>query len=188
MADAPGAYNDDLRLHLMVLRCQAGDERAFRSLLDEFGGRTLRYLRGLVDDDADDVQQEVWLSVYRSIASLANPRAFRTWLFSTTRRRAIDHLRKRRRGRELIVDSSDGERESQDVAADDSAKDDLDGAALGDVLAGLPPPQREVLVLRFQDELSYAEIALVVGCPVGTVKTRIHHAKRKLQELLRSES
>lgn len=187
MADAPAAYNDDLRLHLMVLRCQSGDERAFRSLLDEFGGRTLRYLRGLVDDDADDVQQEVWLSVYRSVASLANPQAFRTWLFSTTRRRAIDHLRKRRRERELIVESSE-ESELPDVPVDDSTIDDIDRTALGDVLAGLPPPQREVLLLRFQDELSYAEIALVVGCPVGTVKTRIHHAKRKLQELLRSKA
>ena len=188
MADAHAAHNDDLRLHLVVLRCQAGDERAFRSLLDEFGGRTLRYLRGLVDDDADDVQQEVWLSVYRSIASLANPRAFRTWLFSTTRRRAIDHLRKRQRERDLIVDSGDEGEPPWDVAAEDAAIDEVDRAELGAVLAGLPPPQREVLLLRFQDELSYAEIALVVGCPVGTVKTRIHHAKRKLQELLRSTS
>lgn len=188
MADVSAAPNDDLRVHLTVLRCQAGDEHAFRSLLDEFGGRTLRYLRGLVDDDADDVQQEVWLSVYRSIASLANPGAFRTWLFSTTRRRAIDHLRRRRRERELLVDSADAAEEAVDVPADDSTIGDIDRGALGDVLAGLPPPQREVLLLRFQDELSYAEIALVVGCPVGTVKTRIHHAKRKLQDLLRSES
>ncbi|HYM25736.1 MAG TPA: RNA polymerase sigma factor [Vicinamibacterales bacterium] len=187
MADVPAAHDNDLRLHLTVLRCQAGDERAFRSLLDEFGGRTLRYLRGLVEDDADDVQQEVWLSVYRSIASLANPGAFRTWLFSTTRRRAIDHLRSRRRERELMVDSTDATGEF-DLPIDDPSIEDIDRGALGNVLAGLPPPQREVLLLRFQDELSYAEIALVVGCPVGTVKTRIHHAKRKLQELLRSES
>ena len=188
MADPRAGHDDDLRLHLTVLRCQAGDEDAFRALLGEFGGRTLRYLRSLVEDDADDVQQEVWLSVYRSVASLANPGAFRTWLFSTTRRRAIDHLRRRRRERELLVDSTDASGEPVDASADDPAMEDPGRGALDDLLAGLPPPQREVLLLRFQDELSYAEIALVVGCPVGTVKTRIHHAKRKLQELLRSGS
>jgi len=181
MADATPAHEHDLRLHLLVLRCQAGDERAFQQLLDDFGTRTLRYLRGLVGDEADDVQQDVWLSVYRAIATLANPGAFRTWLFSTTRRRALDHLRKRRREEELIADAAD------DVlydAADESALDTFDAGALDDVLAGLPQPQREVLLLRFQDQMSYSEIAVIVGCPVGTVKTRIHHAKRKLHDIL----
>jgi RNA polymerase sigma-70 factor (ECF subfamily) len=49
-------------------------------------------------------------------------------------------------------------------------------------VARLPPLQREALLLRYRDELSYAEIALVVGVPVGTVKTRVHHAKRTLQQ------
>src|SRR6185503_13122240 len=91
-----------LSLHLLVLRCQAGDERAFARLMDAFGNKTLGYLRGLVGDDADDVQQEVWLSVYRGIGGLANPGAFRTWLFRTTRHRAVDFLRKKKRERELV--------------------------------------------------------------------------------------
>lgn len=181
MVEATPAREHNVRLHLLVLRCQAGDERAFRQLLDEFGARTLRYLRGLVGDDADDVQQDVWLSVYRAIATLANPSAFRTWLFSTTRRRALDHLRKRRREQELIVDADD---DATYDAADESALDAFEGGTLDDVLAGLPPPQREVLLLRFQDQMSYSEIAVIVGCPVGTVKTRIHHAKRKLHDIL----
>jgi RNA polymerase sigma-70 factor (ECF subfamily) len=183
MPDATPARDDDVRLQLLVVRCQAGDERAFGRLLDEFGGKTRRYLFGLVGDDADDVQQEVWLSVYRSIATLANPRAFRTWLFSTTRRRALDYLRKRRREQELIVDAGDDTLGVHEVA-DESSIDALDGQDLASVLADLPPPQREVLLLRFQDEMSYNEIAVIVGCPVGTVKTRIHHAKRKLHDIL----
>jgi RNA polymerase sigma-70 factor, ECF subfamily len=175
--------DDRLRLHLLVLRCQVGDESAFAALFDEFGERTHRYLRGILGDDADDAQQEVWISVYRAIATLANPDAFRTWLFSSTRRRALDHLRVRKREAELMVDPSDAGVGVADVPDEATQRvfvaDDLVG-----VLAGLPPPQREVLVLRFQDDLSYAEIAVIVGCPVGTVKTRIHHAKRKLHELL----
>jgi RNA polymerase sigma-70 factor (ECF subfamily) len=185
MTDASLA-DDELRLQLLVLRCQAGDERAFATLFEQFGGRTHRYLSGILGDDADDAQQEVWLSVYRAIATLAAPAAFRTWLFSTTRRRAIDFLRKRKRDAELMVDPSEVSTDVAGVADDPNEAEwrALPASDLAGVLAGLPPPQREVLLLRFQDELSYAEIAVVVGCPVGTVKTRIHHAKRKLHELL----
>src|SRR3954454_4142699 len=105
-----------LQLQLLVLRCQAGDERAFATLLDEFGEKTLRYLRGLLGEDADDVQQEVWLAGVKGIRALAHPAAFRTWLFRTTRHRAIDFLRARKRDRELIDD-----RAVDDIAASDDS-------------------------------------------------------------------
>ena len=173
------AQSDDLRLSLLVLRAQAGDERAFGRLFEEFGQKTLGYLTGLVGDEAEDVQQEVWLGVFRSLKSLTNPGAFRTWLYRTTRHRAIDRLRGRRRHQELFV-PADEESTADLVAADADAP--LREEELQWLLSGLPPPQREVLLLRYRDELSLAEIALIVGCPVGTVKTRIHHARRKLRE------
>ena len=185
MAELRPPTVDDVRLHLLVLRCQAGDERAFNQLIDSFGNRTLRYLRGLVGDAAEDVQQEVWLAVYLRIRVLSNPRAFRTWLFRTTRHRAIDHLRVQKRD-ELLVDVA------QDVADLTESPDDSD-AALGDIdldaaMALLPPVQREVLLLHYRDHLSYAEIALVVGCSIGTVRSRLHHAKRKVREHYESHS
>src|SRR4051812_40241779 len=100
-------YRDDrdaLRIHLLVLRCQTGDERAFATLMERFGPRTLGYLRAVLGADAEDVQQEVWLAVFRGIAGLANAGAFRTWLYRTTRHRAIDFLRRCRRERELLDD------------------------------------------------------------------------------------
>ncbi len=179
---------DRLSLHLLVLRCQAGDERAFVKLMDAFGSKTHGYLRGLVGEDADDVQQEVWLSVYRSISGLANPGAFRTWLFRTTRHRAVDFLRKRKRERELADDLAHETIES-DEESNDTPFSQIDEPTLDVALKGIPPPQREVLLLRYRDDMSYSEIALVVGCPIGTVRTRLHHAKRRLQELLtRGES
>ena len=60
----------------------------------------------------------------------------------------------------------------------------LDESALERALAELPPLQREAVQLRYRDGMSYTEIALVVGCPVGTVRTRLHHAKRRLHERL----
>jgi RNA polymerase sigma-70 factor, ECF subfamily len=177
--DAAAGANE-LRLHLVVLRCQAGDERAFAQLFELLGERSLRYLRGLVGDAADDVQQEVWLSVYRHIASLSNPRAFRTWLFSTTRHRALDYLRREKRERELLDDVADEMRE----ASDEEGFDAPAAAALDSALTQLSPLHREVLVLRYRDDMSYGEIALVLGVPIGTVRTRLHNAKRKLQDNL----
>ena len=180
--------DEELRLHLQVLRCQAGDERAFAELFARFAERTLRYLRGLVGDAAEDVHQEVWLAVYRGLAALADPRAFRTWLYRTTRHRAVDHLRRRRRERELVADVAAEAEETIGPAEDDplAALEPLDASALAAALAALPGVQREALVLRYQDGLSYAEIATVVGCSVGTVRSRLHHAKRRLHDVLAS--
>ncbi len=168
------------RLHLLVLRCQAGDERAFARLFELFADRSLRYLRGLVGDAADDVQQEVWLSVYRNVASLGNPGAFRTWLFSTTRHRALDFLRRQKRERELLEDVAEEMRESIDESGLDVRVD----AALDSAVSQLSAQHREVLLLRYRDDMDYGEIALVLGVPIGTIRTRLHYAKRRLQELL----
>ena len=139
----PAAEGQDIGLHLLVLRCQTGDERAFARLLELFGDRTLRYLRGMLGDDAEDVQQEVWITVFNRIRNLADPSAFRTWLFRTTRHRAIDFLRSTRRERMLIDDVDPGE-----VAASGVEDDAPDLDAVGAALLAIPPPQREVLVLK----------------------------------------
>ena len=172
---------DVLRLHLVVLRCQTGDERAFAQLFEWFNGRTERYLRNLVGDAADDVQQEVWLAVYRGLSSLTNPRAFRTWLFQTTRHRAIDYLRKHKRERELISEVSSEAIEVSELAEETGT---LDFGNFDALLAELPTAQREALLLRYRDDLSYNEIALIVGCSVGTIRSRLHHAKRRMLELM----
>ena len=176
----------DIRLHVLVMRCQTGDERAFDALLSEFGHRTLAYIRGFAGDDADDVQQELWLHVFQRISTLADPGAFRTWLFRATRNRVIDWLRRAKRERELL-DDAPLRVESTDVATSNPMTDAgfIDPEELDAALGKIPPPQREVLLLRYRDDLSYADIALVVGCPLGTVRTRLHHGRKRLQELLK---
>ena len=177
---------DQLRLHLTVLRAQTGDEKAFAALLGEYGVRTLAYARSLVGDtDADDVQQETWLAVYRNMAQLHDPSAFEMWLFRTTRHRAFNWLRRFRRERELL-DDVPLEQVPADQAEDEVAMA-FDTPAFSAAVAGLPPPQREALLLRYRDDLSYAQIALVVGCPIGTVRARLHYAKKRLQTILSPE-
>jgi RNA polymerase sigma-70 factor (ECF subfamily) len=150
--------------------------------LTSFGSRTLAHLRTLVGDEAEDVQQEVWLAVYRRIGSMANPGGFRTWLFQTTRHRAIDYLRARRREREIFDDEATVD--ITQIAATENERVDLAGGTVAAVFAQLTPLHREVLQLRYQEDLSYVEIALVSGCAVGTVRSRLHNARRHLQQLL----
>ncbi len=181
MADSSADERDALRLHLLVLRCQTGDARAFATLMDRFSQRTLRYLQGLVGDGAEDVNQEVWLTVYGRLATLTDPRRFRTWLYRTTRHRAIDHLRTLRRERELFDDAGDAGDAKYFTAADDaSVAHDL--PSIDVQLRDLAPIHREVLLLRYRDDLTYAEIALVAGCSVGTVRSRLHYAIHRLRE------
>lgn len=185
--DPQRSQTEKLLLHLLVVRCQAGDEDAFARLLERFGPRTLRYLERIVGDEAEDVHQEVWLGVYRRIGQLATPAAFVTWLFSVTRHRAVDYLRRRRRARELAEDVA-----AESIVHDEPAVNEEDAVLRGydrddamelpAAIAALPPVHREVLLLRYQEELSYAEMAAVIGCSIGTVKSRLHHAKRRLQD------
>lgn len=137
----------------------------------------------MLGDDAEDVQQEVWLAVYQAVAGVVKPQAFRTWLYRTTRHRAIDFLRRRRRERELL----------DDVAADAveaaEPEDEVPLDTLRGALDRLPPAHREILLLRYAHDMSYEEIALVIGRPVGTVRSRLHHAKARAHALLeRGES
>jgi len=173
-----------LRLHLLVLRCQAGDEQAFAALYRAFNPRTLRYLRGLLDTrSAEDVHQEVWLTVYQKIATLANPRGFRTWLYQVTRHRAIDFLRREKRQSDLLQTvEEDGVDEA--VHPTDDPLPSTVSPHVQAALDRLSPAHRDVLILQFWEEMSYAEIALVVGCSVGTVRSRLHHAKRNIRDVL----
>lgn len=180
MADSN--VEDHLSTYLLVVRCQVGDEEAFAKLYELFSEKTLRYLNGLLGDDAPDVQQELWLSVYRGIRNVGNPNAFRTWLFRTTRHRAIDFLLRTKRERELVDEAS---LEMLDASYEDQFElsDNVDGIQLEGALEAMPAVQREVLLLRYRDEMSYSEMALVIGCPIGTVRTRLYHAKRRMHFL-----
>jgi RNA polymerase sigma-70 factor (ECF subfamily) len=177
---------DPLSINLLVIRSQAGDEWAFARLYEVFGEKTLRYLAGLLGDDAPDVQQELWLSVYGGIRHVANPNAFRTWLFRATRHKAIDFLRKAKRETELMESVSIDQLEANDDSENKFPESDSD-TDLFHALSTMPMQQREVVLLRYRDEMTYGEIAMVIGCPIGTVKTRLYYAKRRLRDLLKGD-
>lgn len=173
-----------LRENLLVIRAQVGDDEAFSDLFRLFGEKTHRYLVGLVGDSAaDDVQQETWLTVYRRIGSLANPAGFRTWLFQVTRNHAVDLLRRTRRD-QVVRAEAETMLVDTDLPGEDEFELEIDDQAIAAAVDELSPLHREVLVLRFWKDLTYPEMALVIGVPIGTVRSRLYHAKRLLRERL----
>jgi RNA polymerase sigma-70 factor (ECF subfamily) len=165
---------------VLVVRCQAGDRAAFEELIELHQPRLRYFLASMAGDDsaADDLLQEVWFEVYRGVARLADPGAFPAWLYRLARRRALRELRKKRQPR-CSLDGIDVAEEEED---DDFSAEDAERvhAALG----RLAPEHREVLLLRFFEGMAYEEIACVTGCHLGTVRSRLHYAKRALRRLM----
>lgn len=177
--------DDALVDHLLVLRAQLGAHDAYARLIDRHHARLRFYLRRLVgpSSEAEDLLQEVWLIVVRKLGTLEHPEAFRTWIYRVARHHAISWLRKRRI--EVPLDEAGPEAEAAaSETEDEPGFDPQDAAAMYAALEALSPSHREMLTLRFLSGLTYEEIARVLACPVGTVRSRIHYAKAALRAAL----
>jgi RNA polymerase sigma-70 factor (ECF subfamily) len=164
---------------VLVLRCQTGDRAALEELYLRYSRRVGYYLQRLIGrEDIADVQQEVWLSVIRNIAKLKAPDAFGVWLYRIARTRAMDRIADREEFERL--DEAHPEMNGVDQAEFSAS----DAAAIHHALDKLSAPHREVLMLRFLESLTYEQIAQVAGCSVGTVRSRLFHAKRALRARL----
>lgn len=177
-----------LKLHLLVLRCQVGETSAFRELHVLFADRTLRFLKSFVTASvAEDLNQELWLVVYKRIAGLANVDGFKTWLFQIARNKALDHLRSANRF-DAFYEAFKTEAEPLAMGdADELPAPDMSGY-LKEGLEYLSNTHSEVLVLHFLEGMDYEEIALISGCAIGTVKSRAHNAKLKLKNFINTKN
>jgi RNA polymerase sigma-70 factor (ECF subfamily) len=172
---------DRLYERLLVVRCQTGDEPAYRELIERYSPRLRYFLRKRLAhaDRADDLLQDVWLDVFRQLPRLQDAAAFTAWIYQIARGKAL--LDVRRNGRLPIA------AENLDlVAAADTEPTFLpeDAERIHAGLDRLNDEHREVLLLRFLEELSYEQIGRVIGSPVGTVRSRLHYAKQALARLL----
>jgi RNA polymerase sigma-70 factor (ECF subfamily) len=161
----------------LVGQVAAGDEDALRELLRRYE-RPLahfihRFTRGR---DVEDLYQETWLRVVRHAPRFDRPRRFSTWLFQIAVNLCRDWHRRR--------PPEPAEPVEPPMTADPTTHVEhrIDTARLLDVL---PQPQREALILRYYHDLSEAEAAEVLGCPTGTVKSRVHNALARLATLVR---
>ncbi len=178
----------------ILRRAQAGDEAAFGIIMRAHYEPLFRLVHAIVrnDHDSRDVCQEVWLTIWKQLPSFRGDAKFTTWIHPIAVRRAIDHLRKRRRwyDRFLPFASDDDTVESApEPSTTDDARQQVEGtertARLRRILDSLPPKLRAVLALREVEGLSYEEIAKVTAIPTGTVMSRLYHARRLLAQKLK---
>jgi len=181
----------------LLRRAQAGDEAAFGIIMRAHHERTFRLAFAIVHNEADarDVCQEVWLTVWKQLATFRGESRFMTWLHPIVTRRSLDHLRKRRRWFDRFLPfgtQDDSIASAPEPATDETGRDQAEGnetvARVRAALATLPPKHRAVLALRELEGLSYEEIAQATGVPVGTVMSRLFHARRLLAEKLGQSS
>jgi RNA polymerase sigma-70 factor (ECF subfamily) len=165
----------------LALRCQAGELDAFEDLIAVMERPLLYYAASLTGnaDSGLDVLQEVWIKVLRGIRKLKEPGSLRSWLYSITHGVAVDRIRRSASRERAEQAELEGFEEAEEPSFDEE-----DAAAIHEALSQIGFRHREVLVLHFLEDLSVAEIAAVVGCSVGTVKSRMHYAKRAMKEIL----
>lgn len=145
------------------------------ALYDTVGPDVFAYLRRRLEDahDAEDLLQQTFLLAARDAAPLRAAASRRAWLIGIARNLLREHRRRRVRRRTVPIPA--------DAAAPETGPEDPRLEEMRRAIARLPETHREVLALRLGDGLSYTEVAEVLGIPIGTVRSRIHHAVRRLR-------
>ncbi|HEX8524434.1 MAG TPA: sigma-70 family RNA polymerase sigma factor [Tepidisphaeraceae bacterium] len=170
-----------LYARLLVLRCQTGEESALAELIADYSPRLRFYLRKMAgDSSADDLLQDVWVDVVRNFNRLQDPDALPGWIYRIARDKAYRDLRRRRRYVPLPP-QEESAGTVDDVEQPWTAEDADQVRSAMDLL---PAQHREVLALRFVEDMDYEQIASVVGAPVGTVRSRLFYAKRALRKAI----
>jgi RNA polymerase sigma-70 factor, ECF subfamily len=172
---------DDARL---VARFQRGDEDAFDELVERHRRRIYSLVCRLASPaEADDLAQEVFIAAYRALPGFRGDSAFSTWLYRITVHVCSHHLRRRR------LDTTDLDEQQpsweRDHDPERSAMSSELQTRVREAIEQLPYKLRLVVVLRDLQGLSYEEIAQVVGCPIGTVRSRLHYATQRLAIVLK---
>ena len=176
-----------IQTELLVLRYRRGDERALEELVSIWERPLFYYIRRLVDseEDAWDVLQEVWFKVIRKVRKLRDPAAFPPWLYKLARSSAIDHLR---RNPSFTPFSEHGQEQIAIQDEVDVLSWTLEAEKLHWGLSRLSHHHREALILHFLEGFSLAEISEITGASVGTIKSRLHYARKSLRSLLEREA
>ncbi|HBL15667.1 MAG TPA: hypothetical protein DD417_02595 [Elusimicrobia bacterium] len=168
----------------LVRRCLAGEDAAFELTLDLYRDRVFSLLCRLAQNpaDAEDLAQETFLKAFRNLSQYDPSRPLLSWLFAIAHNTAMDF----HRARNPALVSLDAEEAPLELPERTPRLELAVAASLRSreielVLSSLPPLYREILILRHQEELDYAEIGRILELPSGTVKNRLFRAREKLR-------
>jgi RNA polymerase sigma-70 factor (ECF subfamily) len=179
-----------------VARLRRGDLDALSALVTRYQNRLFRYLLRIVREqaEAEDLFQQTWLRVAEKIRGFDPQRNFEAWLFTLARNLAIDHLRRIRPesldepvSRDPAAETASARLVSKEPAPFDRVLESERSSHLVGALARLPMINREVLTLRFEEEMKLEEIAQVLGTPLSTVKSRLRRSLEQLRQTLEAQ-
>ena len=175
------AWEGCLAVDAEVLQLRRGDLDALTALMARYQNRLYRYLLRIVREraEAEDLFQQTWLRVAQKIQSFDPRRNFDAWLFTLARNLALDHLR---RVRPESLDEPLSENFPIDTL--DRAIEEQRASRLIAAMNEIPVAFREVLTLRFEEEMKLEEIAEIQGVPLSTVKSRLHRSMDRIRLLL----
>ena len=180
--DTVNVHEDDE--HELIGRAQAGEATAFQRLAEQHAARLWRCALALGKDThwAEDLVQETLVEAWRSMARFDGRCRFSTWLYGILRHR---FLKGRRHQNAAGLSASDVLDQEQCIARspDQSAEVSEDAQRVRRAVASLPEEHRLVVELRFFAGATLDEIAAALGCPLGTVKSRLHYALKKLRQM-----
>jgi RNA polymerase sigma-70 factor (ECF subfamily) len=183
----------------LVQRAGKGDKEAFRELVERYQRRVLAVVTGMLHDReaALEVTQETFIKAYRSIDGFKGDASFYTWIYRIAFNLAIDYQRREWR-KPVLEGARSGDEDapgedpierarSEDPAADpfEAAKDAELRRRMREAIDELTPDHKAVILLRELEGLSYEEISRVMQCSKGTVMSRLHYARKKLQARLK---
>ncbi len=169
----------------LIAKIAAGDKVAMRAFYERHAAGLRAFIRARLDDPIEtaDVLHDAMLEVWRAAGRFAGQSTVRSWLFAIARNKAVDRVRRAAaRGAEQPIDDMEIADGGVDAEAALAAAETA--AAVRRCLDGLSPSHRAALHLAFFEDLSYPQVAEVEGVPVGTIKTRVHHAKKLMMRCL----
>ena len=162
-----------------VVQAQSGDREAFAHLMTRHERQVFYYLRRFIDspEEALDANQELWIEVFRGLPGLRAPAAFRVWLYRLAHGRVVRFSR-----RTSSVDACTEPLGDAHAELPEAPGTPVDAEAVHQSLGQLPLLLRSVLTLHYLRDLSLEEIAEATGAPLGTVKSRLYHARIALRK------
>ena len=182
----------------LVRRCQKGDDVAFGQLISRYQRKVFTIALGMVKtpDDAMDIAQEAFIKVHRYIGNFQGSSSFYTWLYRIIVNLCIDHLRRSGKFASTEFDertykntSSGGKEGALSSGLDGDPSRNLGRKELAEhiqlAIDELPPYHRAVIVMREIEGMSYADMAKAMKVSKGTIMSRLHHARQKLQRSLK---